>query len=406
MMAAKEWTESRIRGKNGPRAILANAITAFLNAPEWVDILWYDAFRQRATLRGKPQWAEKSGPVEEAWTDQHDRLAANWLQREGIHVSPVVAGQAAETVARDRPFHPVINYLVDLTWDRIPRLDTWTIDCLGVEDSQYVRATSPRFMTAAVARVMEPGCKSDCAPILEGPQGILKSTSLRILFSPWFTDDVADLGSKDAAMQISGAWCVELAELDSISRAEVSKIKAFISRQTDRFRPPYGARVIELQRQCVFAGTTNGSEYLRDETGGRRFWPWLCTKVNIAALTKAKDQLWAEARCRYDQGNPWWLDTAELNGTAAAAQAERLVRDPWTETIQDYLPRRDGKKGVSVDELLEHIGIRLQDRDQRAANRVAACLKVLGWRGRQTRVEGKPYPVKRYHPPAFEEQAQ
>jgi predicted P-loop ATPase len=395
------WADQLIRGRNGPRAVLANAITAFRDAPELDGLLWFDAFHQRTTLRGEPPWATENGPTEEAWTDQCDRLAANWLQCHGIFVPPKVAGQAAETVARGNLFHPVINYLITIKWDCKDRLDTWTITYLGVEDSPYIRATASRFLIAAVARVMEPGCKVDCVPILEGPQGLLKSTALRTLFSPWFTDDVDALGSKDAAMQIAGVWCAELAELDSISRGEASKIKAFVSRQTDRFRPPYGERVIDQKRQSVFAGTVNGNEYLRDETGGRRWWPWSCTKINIPGLTDVRDQLWAEALARYDQGNHWWLDTKELNGYAAEQQADRLIQDPWGETIRKYV---DGCEGVSVDDLLTHLGIPQQDRDQRDANRVAACLKALGWQRRMTRIEGVAYPVRRYHPPAREAQ--
>lgn len=397
-MSETRWVDNLIRSKNGPRAILANALTAFRDAPEWNGLLWFDTFRQRTTLRGKPPWAHKSGPTEEAWTDQHDRLAANWLQCQGIHVSPDTAGQAAETVARNNPFHPVINYLVPLQWDGRARLDVWAIEFLGVEDSAFVRATSSRFLIAAVARVLEPGCKSDCATILEGKQGLLKSTALRTLFSPWFTDDIADLGSKDAAMQLSGAWCIELAELDSISRAEVSKIKAFMSRQTDRFRPPYGKRLVEQPRQCVFAGTTNGNEYLRDETGGRRFWPWACRKIDILGLSAGRDQLWAEARARYDQGKKWWLDTEALNAAAAKEQAARLLHDPWEDVIRDYIATTPSQKGVSVNELLGHLGIPIPARQQRDENRVAACLKALGLRQRSTRIEGARTPVRRYYP--------
>jgi predicted P-loop ATPase len=238
------WHSQLILGKKSPLPLLANAITAFREAPEWDGLLWFNVFRQCTTLRGVAPWASSREPVDEPWTDHHDRLAANWLQHHGIRVTPIVAGQAIETVALENPFHPVINYLVELHWDRIPRLETWTTDYLGVEPSGYVRATSSRFLIAAVARVLDPGCKHDCAPILEGDQGLLKSMALRTLFAPWFSDDIADLGSKDSAMQICGFWCVELPELDSISRADVSKIKAFMSRQTDNFRPPYGHRVV------------------------------------------------------------------------------------------------------------------------------------------------------------------
>jgi predicted P-loop ATPase len=131
-------------------------------------------------------------------------------------------------------------------------------------------------LISAVARVYEQGVKVDCALIPEGEQGLMKSTALKALSEPWFTDEIADLGSKDAAMQTRGVWVIEIAELDSMSRAEVSKIKSFISRVTDRFRPPYGKRLIESPRQCVFAASVNHSTYLRDETGGRHFWPVTC----------------------------------------------------------------------------------------------------------------------------------
>jgi predicted P-loop ATPase len=396
MTKTAQWKDLLIQGKNGPRALLANAITAFRDAPEWDGLLWFDAFRQCTAVRGKLPWAETGGPVEELWTEQHDRLVTNWLQHQGIPVSPQVAGQAIETVARFNPFHPVVDYLTRLKWDRKVRLDGWTIAYLGTEDSEYIRATASRFLISAVARIFEPGCKADCVPILEGAQGILKSTALRTLFSPWFTDDLDLLGSKDAALQISGIWCAEIAELDSISRGEVSKIKAFVSRQTDHFRPPYGARVVDLKRQSVFAGTVNGNEYLRDETGNRRWWPWPCTKIDIPGLTDARDQLWAEALAQYDQGNHWWLDTKELNRYAAEQQADRLIQDPWAEEVRQYV---NGHASVSVDEVLDSLfHIPLEDRDQRAANRVASCLKAIGWQRRSTRVKGVAYPVKRYHP--------
>jgi putative DNA primase/helicase len=156
---------------------------------------------------------------------------------------------------------------------------------------------------------------------------LLKSTALKTLAHPWFTDDVADFGTKDAALQVAGRWIIELAELDSISRADVAKIKAFMSRSVDRFRPPYGRRVTEQPRQCIFAGTVNHNEYLRDETGGRRFWPIACMKIDIDKLANMRDQLWAEARDRYNAGEHWWLDTPELDAAAAAQQRERYQPD-------------------------------------------------------------------------------
>ena len=237
-------------------------------------------------------------------------------------------------------------------------------------------------MMSAVARVSEPGCKADCALILEGAQGMLKSTALKTLAVPWFTDELADFGTKDAALQLAGIWIVELGELDSISRSEVSRIKAFMSRTTDRYRPPYGRRVIWQPRQCVYAGTVNPGEYLRDETGNRRFWPIICTRVDIPGLAAARDQLWAEARVRYQNNEQWWLD-APLEIQAKAEQEARRVQDPWEAPIAKALEKTEPKCitiGLVLDAVL---GVEKKFQDQRAANRVSACLRALGWKRRQ-----------------------
>jgi predicted P-loop ATPase len=380
--AALDWrSQLIINDKKKPRAILANAITAFREAPEWSGRLWFDAFHQKAMLRGAAPWMIAA--ADEEWSSQFDVLAADWLQHQGIQVSPDTAAQAIDVVARERRFHPVQEYLGRCKWDGEPRLDTWTVRYLGAEDTPFGRAVAPRWMISAIARVSEPGCKADCALILEGPQGGLKSTALKTLAQPWFTDEVADLGTKDAALQLAGAWVLELAELDSISRSDVAKIKAFMSRTTDRFRPPYGRRVVEVPRQCVFAGTVNLTEYLRDETGGRRFWPITCGKINIAGLADARDQLWAEARDRYLAEERWWLDTAALDADAREAQRARYQSDAWEPVIGEWLGIRDS---VSVAEVLKE-GLRLpvERWGQIEANRVARCLRALGWERYQER---------------------
>ena len=138
------------------------------------------------------------------WTDHEDRLAAEWLQRQGIMVSVEVAGQAAQTAARDRPFHPVRSYLRGLRWDGIERVGSWLTTYLGATETEYSRAVGSRWLISGVARIFQPGAKADCCLILEGPQGIRKSTALRTLAGEYFTDELADLGSKDAAMQRAG----------------------------------------------------------------------------------------------------------------------------------------------------------------------------------------------------------
>jgi predicted P-loop ATPase len=354
--------------------VLANAISAFRHAPEWGGVLAFNEFALGTVALKPTPW----GIVPKGeWTDHDDRRAAEWLQKQGILVSVEIAGQAVQTAARDHPFHPVRTYLGGLKWDGVERLDRWSSTHLGAEDTEYSRAVGSRWLISAVARIFRPGAKADCCLILEGPQGIRKSTALRTLAGEYFTDELADLGTKDAAMQTRGVWIIELSELDSLSHSDVARIKAFMSRTTDRFRPPYGMRLVESPRQCVFAGTVNHSSYLRDETGGRRFWPVTCGQIDVDALARDRDQLWAEAMTRFDAGAVWWLETTELVQMATDQQMERYEDDPWEEGIAPWL---EARSSVSISEVLEKCLQKPQALwAQTDKNRVARCLKALGW---------------------------
>jgi predicted P-loop ATPase len=354
--------------------VLANAIAAFRHAPEWGGVLAFNEFGFGTVVLKPTPW----GVVPKGeWTDHEDRMAADWLQRQGILVSVEVAGQAVQTVARDRPFHPVKAYLQGLHWDGLERVDRWLSNYLGTEETEYSRAIGSRWLISAVARIFRPGAKADCCLILEGPQGIRKSTALRSLAGEYFTDELADLGSKDAAMQTRGVWIIELSELDSLSHSDVARIKAFMSRTTDRFRPPYGMRLVESPRQCVFAGTVNHGTYLRDETGARRFWPVACGRIDVEGLVRDRDQLWAEAKARFDAGSVWWLETSGLVQLASDQQGDRYESDPWEEVIAPWVELRSS---VSISGLLaECVNKPRALWTQTDKNRAARCLRALGW---------------------------
>jgi predicted P-loop ATPase len=379
--AGSAWRKDLLRSKPPVNTtegrilpVLANALAAFRHATEWGGVLAFNEFGYGTVVLKPAPW----GVVPKGeWSDHEDRLAAEWLQRQGILVSVEVAGQAVQTAARDHPFHPVRTYLQGLHWDGVERVDRWLWAYLGAEDTDYSRAVGSRWLVSAVARVLRPGAKADCCLILEGAQGIRKSTALRTLAGEYFTDELADLGSKDAAMQTRGVWIIELSELDSLSHSEVARIKAFMSRTTDRFRPPYGMRLVESPRQCVFAGTVNHSTYLRDETGGRRFWPVACGRIDVDALARDRDQLWAEAKARFDAGVVWWLETVELVQMAADQQVDRYEGDPWEEVIAPWV---ESQASVSISEVLEKCLQKLQALwTQTDKNRAARCLRALGW---------------------------
>jgi predicted P-loop ATPase len=375
------WRDGLLLNLNGTiKPVLANAITALRDAPEWSGVLAYNGFAHFTVLQKPAPWMKPEVEVVADWTPNEDILTTEWLHHQGIFVSVDVTGQAVEAVARERPFHPVRTYLKELAWDGTPRLQSWLPDYFGIDPSPYAAAVGSRWMISAVARVFEPGCKADCCLILEGEQGIRKSTALRVLAQPWFTDEIADLGSKDAALQTRGVWVIEIAELDSMSRSDIGKIKAFMSRMTDRFRPPYGKRPIESPRQCVFAGSVNHGTYLRDETGGRRFWPVECKAavIDVDALAEIRDQLWAEATHLYFDGKPWWLDSVALTHEAAEEQADRYEGDPWDELILAWVGLRES---ISIAEVLTNCLERKKDQwTQLDKIRVARCLRAHGWK--------------------------
>jgi predicted P-loop ATPase len=400
---ASDWRSSLIRGgptKGGPGAvkpILANGITALRGAPDFEGVLGFNEFSLGSMMLKPAPWdgAQANGE----WTDQEDRLTTDWLQHQGIYISVETTAQAVQAVAKDRGFHPVRAYLKSLKWDGKRRIDSWLSSYLGVEPSDFIAAVGARWLISAVARIFRPGCKADCCLILEGPQGIKKSTALKTLGEPWFTDEIADLGSKDAALQTRGIWIIEIAELNSVTRAEVGKIKAFMSRAVDRFRPPYGRHLIESPRQCVFAGTVNHSNYLRDESGGRRFWPALCDRISIDDLARDRDQIWAEAVACYHNGTPWWLDTPELNRKADEEQATRYEGDPWGGPVLEWAHNRiaTGSTSVSVAEALDGCLGKTKDQWTRADQmRIGRCFRAAKWERYRDRQNGMEW---RYKPP-------
>jgi predicted P-loop ATPase len=330
----------------------------------------------------------------QCWTDRDDALTANWLQHEGIGVTVVVAATAAETAAKDASFHPIRDYLDGLKWDGNKRVAKLATVYLGADATPYHEAVSQCTLIAAVARIKRPGCKADYVPILEAPQDKGKSTAIELLFTPWFSDDLAELGTKDAAMQVRVAWGIEIAELTSMTRAEIERVKAFVTRKVDRFRPSYGRRVIEVPRQSVFIGSTNADSYLKDETGGRRFWPIQCGVIDLKAIARDRDQLWAEAVALFNAGTPWWLTDAATISLARHEQANRYVDDPWQAPIAEYLKDIGD---VSVQDILRHVLFLDTGKwTQGEQNRVARCLKTLGWH----RYRGeRPAREWRYRPP-------
>lgn len=387
----------------------ANVIIALTSDAAFAGTIAFDEFRQEVVLMRAAPWDEAECVYPRPWEDSDDIRLAEWLQHREVNVAPLVVGRSVGAVARETRIHPVRAYLDMLTWDGTSRVEAWTSRYLGAEPTDLTHAMGSLWLISAVARVYRPGVKADHMLILEGEQGARKSTALKILSGEdWFTDELPDLGSKDAAIHMQGVWIVEIAELDAIGRAEVSRIKAFLTRTTDRFRPPYGRHTVEIKRQCVFAGTVNPDTYLRDETGNRRFWPIRCGTIDIEALRRDRDQLWAEATARFKEGAIWWIEDKDLLKSAREEQDKRYQSDAWDGLIEHWLthevcvvggsyssfdpprresvPRRVPKRDVSVGEILEEaIGAEPARWTRTDQMRVSGYLKKKGWERYQRR---------------------
>jgi len=281
-------------------------------------------------------------------------------------------------VAEKRKINPLVDWLQSLVWDGTPRIGRFLVDCMGAEDSEYNRITSRRWFIQCVARPNRPGCKSDTMLILEGGQGQQKSSALKLLFGEqYFHDSMGSIGAKDTFLQMRGRWCIENAELATIQRADHNKLKEFLPSSIDRYRPPYGRTVQEVPRSSVFVGTVNpDSGYLKDATGGRRFWPVETGRFDYDAITDQREQLWAEAMHAFREGEQWWLLPYEEK-LAQEEQAARYESDPWHDEVVAFI---DGRMMVSVHAVLDRLSIPKAQQNQLAQNRVSKVLSHLGWK--------------------------
>ncbi len=314
---------------------------------------------------------------------QMRRLKLAMEERFELRFSKAYFEDSLLTIAEEDNRHPVREYLSGLTgmWDDVPRIDRWLTKYLGVEESQYTNEVGLRVLIGAVARAMQPGCKFDQMLVLEGAQGVGKSTALAALVPDpeWFTDTVP-MGDSDQRLMeaIAGKWIVEASELGGMSRGEVEQLKATLSRPADRARMAYAKSVSERPRQCILIGTTNESVYLRDQSGNRRFWPVTVGEIDLQKLKADREQLWAEAFHRYKAGEPWTMNR-EVWATAATEQEGRSVVDPILEKLESALGHYSDAKIRSCD-IWPLIGLGAGKPTQDENRRLGQAMATLGWK--------------------------
>lgn len=356
-----------------------NNVIKFLSKnPTFQNKIHYDEFQMRIFF--------ESPDGKREWNDNDDLKLMQTLQAtHGMHyISDMTANKAVRFYAHKNKINSVVKYFDSLSWDGVSRIERYFVDYMSAEDNEYVRRAGNNFFISMVARAYQPGCKVDNMVILEGPQGQKKSTANSILVGDQVFSEVSEsIESKDFLLSLQGKLLVEIAELDSFSKAEMTRVKQVITNRIDRYRAPYGRATMDVPRTCVFVGTTNEDTYLNDVTGGRRFWPIKINEINLEAINLDRDQLFAEAVSLYKRGYSWWEMPLELT---AQAQEDRRVVDEFEILIQDYL---HGKVEVTLwGVAMTALNIDKQRLDVGIQRRIGRCLRANGFKS-VTRRDGE-----------------
>jgi predicted P-loop ATPase len=358
------------------------------NLPEWCAVFKFDE------ARDKLYWAETPPPVQGLRNPQKDDpiqdydyiYISQWFALHPMyrvafkkeHVQDAVTGRGWANRHNSLTAH-----LDSLEWDGVPRVDRWLSEFLAVEDSPYSRFVGRAWLISAMARAYRPGCKADHVLVLEGRQGVGKTSTFEILGGEWHLPDIPRVDNKDARGILSTAWIAEFSELAALKGVEQQKTKAFITERVDKYRPPYGRHFQVKPRRCVFAGSTNECEWIMDSTGGRRFWPVRVERVDFDGLVKNRGALLAEARNYYQEGEIWHPRyESELEAIIRAEQATRIETDPWDSLVADYIRSKEllnPDYRPTLKEMFFVCNVEPAYQDRRSAARLAVALRMCGW---------------------------
>jgi putative DNA primase/helicase len=397
------WRVGLIRGEDGkPRVARENVVLALMSLPEVRGHIAFNEFSNDIIKLADMPWGSPAGK----WTEVDELLMGEWLVRTQYFPSMprTTLEEGMRMVATRHQYHPVREYVRGLEWDGEGRLNTWLMrsvvkdpDGLSKRERRYLERVGTWFLMGMVARAMHPGCKFDYMPILEGAQGMRKSTVLNVLAGDWFADTGFVLGDKDSLQMLQGRWLYEISELDAMARAEVTKIKAFVASKSDWYRASFDKRPREYPRQLVFAGTTNEHQYLVDGTGNRRFWPVDVTRIIDTEWVAAnRDQLFAEAWARLQQGERYFPTQREELELFLPQQRARMVESPIEIRILDHLVNdveAAAKPEVQIVKLLAAIGIDITKLGPGRFHEKQAgtALRKFGWERKRSSMPGRPW---------------
>lgn len=352
-------------------------------------------------------WHREDEPIEKL-RDLDLIMLKEYYAHKNLHVSIELIKEAIMVAAQDNAFHPVRDYLRQTVWDGVERLDTWLTTYCGADDTEITREFAKNAMISFVARVEMPGCQSDSMLILEGAQDLNKTNVVRVLGGKWYADPKIDpQDPKDTLTKTMGKWIIEMAEMEVLSRAKVEAYKKYLTTVVDTERLPYAHLSIDVPRQFGFIGTINpngNKGYLKDTTGNRRFWPVTVTQIDIEALKRDRDQLFAEAFHRfYDKerarpscptapGEPWWITDRRLKALASGEQMERLEHDDWYDIIGDWLDSPGAKLVPLTSVRIAQMALCMnaEKLDPKTSGRISEAMRRAGYHNAiRDRVNGK-----------------
>lgn len=366
--------------KGEPLPVVENAYVALANDPELKDKYKFDQMRRSPMVAKSPPVPVEDDDV----IDLQRYLQRNYMER----VTRNTTSDAILNYSMDHAYDPLKDQLEGLVWDGEPRLNGAAVTYLGCEklvknsegeESNYNDEVFAMFVVSMVARIYRPGCKADHMLVLEGPQGMLKSMACEVLAGEqYFSDHLPDIGnSKEVSQHLRGKWVIEISEMHAFNKAEATALKAFLSRTHERYRPPYHRLEVDEPRRCVFIGTSNKDAYLRDETGGRRFWPIKTGEIDIDALRRDRDQILAEAVAEFKRGVQWWPSREFERDHIAPQQEERYEFDEWYDTIRNHVALL--KTTTITDVAKGCLEFKIDRLDIGVQRRIGAILRKIGF---------------------------
>lgn len=367
-----------------------NAFLFMENHDHFKGLLAYNIFTDTKMLVRCPPWEVEAEFIPREINDTDAAMYVRYLEKLGIRTGKDVIADYINKIAKQNTVNPPRDYFDRLIWDGTPRIEGWLSYYLGCERQtrDYLALIGSKWLMGAVSRVYNPGCKFDNVLVLEGKQGIKKTSALRTLATfnheTYFLEFPGDVSNKDSLMLMQGKIIIEMSELASINRSAIEEIKAFITRQVDEYRPPYGRSPIKRPRYFVLGASTNNDEadeYLLDSSGGRRFWPAACGEViDLESLERDKSQLWAEAVYRYKAGGETWISDEYIE-IVLEEQRIRQAQDVLMPRVEQALYRIQESSGeITTDNILNKMDYPVQALKSAVKRSVITCMKELGYK--------------------------